>query len=202
MRLPRPPCPYRPVTQTPCTYAHAQAKPLADRFSDPALNEAMRIFPYTLRITGYSRAPAAWPARPKIHFEGESCLDVAPAAMAPVADAPVQRCLSGTVQMAASGDVHWTIVRPSLVLVLVPSPVFFFLVGGRLGCFCGRSAKLTSVLLLLWWICFLFFFFGGGVCSSASARIRRNDRLARACRLAAVARPWASSASGPTRRTG
>ena len=108
------------------TYAHAQAKPLADRFSDPALNEAMRIFPYTLRITGYSRAPAAWPARPKIHFEGESCLDVAPAAMAPVADAPVQRCLSGTVQMAASGDVHWTIVRPSLVLVLVPSPVFFF----------------------------------------------------------------------------
>ena len=115
------------------THARTQAKPLADRFSDPALNEAMRIFPYTLRITGYSRAPAAWPARPKIHFEGASCLDVAPAAMAPVADVPVQRCLSGTVQMAASGDVHWTIVR---LFLIPPSPLLAFR---------GREAGLFAV---------------------------------------------------------
>ena len=99
----------------------------------------MRIFPYTLRITGYSRAPAAWPARPKIHFAGESCLDVAPAAMAPVADVPVLRGLSGTVQMAASGDVHWSIVRPpSLSLSHIPpvpslAPCFFWKREGR-GC--------------------------------------------------------------------
>ena len=101
----------------------------------------MRIFPYTLRITGYSRAPAAWPARPKIHFAGESCLDVAPAAMAPIADAPVLRGLSGTVQMAASGDVHWSIVR-HLIFSSPPGLSLFpcFLEGGEggEGRGCGR----------------------------------------------------------------
>jgi hypothetical protein len=101
----------------------------------------MRIFPYTLRITGYSRAPAAWPARPKIHFAGESCLDVAPAAMAPVADVPVLRGLSGTVQMASSGDVHWSIVRPpslSLSLIFPPFPPSLPVFWRREGRGCGQ----------------------------------------------------------------
>ena len=159
----------------------------------------MRIFPYTLRITGYSRAPAAWPARPKIHFAGESCLDVAPAAMAPIADAPVLRGLSGTVQMAASGDVHWSIVRH--LIFLLPGLFLFpcFLEGGG-----GRGGKGLRSAETDAWIDFwgLILCARACVCSNASARTRRSDGPARPCRSAGAARPWASSVSGPTRSTG
>ncbi|KAF8489529.1 hypothetical protein F5888DRAFT_1638533 [Russula emetica] len=71
-------------------------KPLAARFINPALNEVMRIIPFTLSITHYSRGPASWPGRPKIHVAGYAAQDRL-------------KSLRGTVEMTASGDVRWTI---------------------------------------------------------------------------------------------
>ncbi|KAI0247378.1 hypothetical protein BJV78DRAFT_1133446, partial [Lactifluus subvellereus] len=71
------------------------------RFSNPALYEVMRIIPLTLRITHYTRAPAAWPGRPTIHVSGDWHSASAPPELARV---------RGTVEMAASGDVRWTLV--------------------------------------------------------------------------------------------
>jgi len=62
----------------------------------------MRIIPLTLRISHYTRAPAAWPGRPTIHFVGNwqtSWLW------------PSLTGVRGTVEMIASGDVRWTLVR-------------------------------------------------------------------------------------------
>ncbi|KAH9985958.1 hypothetical protein BJV77DRAFT_932228, partial [Russula vinacea] len=68
-----------------------------------ALNEVMRIFPFTLRITDYSRAPASWPGRPKIHLRrrinGEADPDL--------------RRMHGMVQMTASGEVFYPEDRQS-----------------------------------------------------------------------------------------
>jgi hypothetical protein len=86
---------------------NTQAKPLAERFTEMAQNETMRITPFTLRITHYSCAHAAWPGRPKIHFEGETHLGTTLAD--PTGDLG-HRHLKGVVQMAASGDVRWSIV--------------------------------------------------------------------------------------------
>ena len=96
-----------------------QAKPLAERFNNPALNEAMRIYPFTLRVTHYSRAHPSWPGRPKIHFEGEMLQDNA--TLTAIAPDGVTRRLRGTVQMAASGDVHWSLVR---CIIISFSPFF------------------------------------------------------------------------------
>jgi hypothetical protein len=79
-----------------------QAQRLSKRFSDPALYEVMRIIPLTLRITHYSRAPAAWPGRPTIHVAGDWHTATAPPELARV---------RGKVEMVASGDVRWTLVR-------------------------------------------------------------------------------------------
>jgi hypothetical protein len=65
----------------------------------------MRIVPITLRIARYSRAHALWPGRPKIHFEGK----LHPGAT-DTADSEIRE-VRGTVQMVASGDVRWSIVR-------------------------------------------------------------------------------------------
>jgi hypothetical protein len=92
-----------------CMRARTQAKPLAARFNEPASNELMRIIPMTLRITHYSRAHALWPGRPKIHFDGEMHIGVSEANPS---DSGL-RLVQGTVQMAASGDVRWSHVRPS-----------------------------------------------------------------------------------------
>ena len=78
-----------------------QSQPLAQRFSHPALYEVMRIIPLTIRISHYTRAPAAWPGRPTIHVVGEWHTTTPPALTR----------VSGTVEMAASGDVRWTLVR-------------------------------------------------------------------------------------------
>ena len=72
----------------------------------------MRIVPFTLRITHYSRASAAWPGRPKIHIAGYAPLDNPAQIMTESEDK--QRLLRGTVEMTPSGDVRWTIVRPLL----------------------------------------------------------------------------------------
>ena len=72
----------------------------------------MRIIPLTLRITHYTRAPAAWPGRPTIHVSGDWHTAAAPPDLARV---------RGTVEMASSGDVRWTLVRLSL-----PPPLFLF----------------------------------------------------------------------------
>jgi hypothetical protein len=79
-----------------------QAKPLSKRFSNPALYEVMRIIPLTMRITHYSRAPAAWPGRPTIHVSGDWHTATAEPELARV---------RGTVEMTASGDIRWTMVR-------------------------------------------------------------------------------------------
>ena len=79
-----------------------QALPLAKRFSNPALYEVMRIIPLTLRITHYTRAPAAWPGRPTIHVAGDWHTASA---------RPELSRVRGTVEMTASGDVRWTLVR-------------------------------------------------------------------------------------------
>ena len=60
----------------------------------------MRIIPLTIRISHYTRAPAAWPGRPTIHIVGEWHTTTPPALTR----------VSGTVEMAASGDVRWTLV--------------------------------------------------------------------------------------------
>jgi hypothetical protein len=70
----------------------------------------MRIIPFTLRITHYSRAPASWPGRPKIHVAGYAPLDT-PAGIMTESEDDEQRQFRGTVEMTASGDVRWTIVR-------------------------------------------------------------------------------------------
>lgn len=75
------------------------SQPLARRFSHPALYEVMRIIPLTIRISHYTRAPAAWPGRPTIHVVGEWHTTTPPALTR----------VSGTVEMAASGDVRWTL---------------------------------------------------------------------------------------------
>ncbi|KAF8263617.1 hypothetical protein EI94DRAFT_1806964 [Lactarius quietus] len=75
------------------------SQPLAKRFSHPALYEVMRIIPLTIRISHYTRAPAAWPGRPTIHVVGE-WHTVTP---------PALTRLRGTVEMAATGDVRWTL---------------------------------------------------------------------------------------------
>jgi len=77
-----------------------QAQPLEKRFSNPALCEVMRIIPLTLRITHYTRAPAAWPGRPTIHLAGDWH----------TATEPHLARVRGTVEMAASGDVRWTLI--------------------------------------------------------------------------------------------
>jgi hypothetical protein len=77
----------------------------------------MRIFPFTVHITHYSRAPASWPGRPKIHFEGEMFQDITVAGTTP--DMLVRR-MCGTVQMATSGDVRWSFVRRILLSSLNP----------------------------------------------------------------------------------
>jgi hypothetical protein len=87
-----------------------QVQPPETRFSNPALYEVMRIIPLTLRITHYTRAPAAWPGRPTIHVAGDWHTATAPPELARV---------RGTVEITASGDVRWTLVR------------FFFFVFGR-----------------------------------------------------------------------
>jgi len=84
-----------------------QAQRLSQRFSNPALYEVMRIIPLTLRITHYSRAPAAWPGRPTIHVAGDWHTATAPPELARV---------RGKVEMVASGDVRWTLVRSIPVL--------------------------------------------------------------------------------------
>ena len=61
----------------------------------------MRIIPLTIRISHYTRAPAAWPGRPTIHVVGEWHTTTQP---------DLTR-VRGTVEMAASGDVRWTLVR-------------------------------------------------------------------------------------------
>jgi hypothetical protein len=94
-----------------------QAKPLAARFTNPALDEVMRIIPFTLRITHYSRAPASWPGRPKIHVAGYAPLDT-PAGITSESE-DRQRRLRGTVEMTASGDVRWTIVRPRYMVLVI-----------------------------------------------------------------------------------
>ncbi|KAH9167222.1 hypothetical protein EDB89DRAFT_1856688 [Lactarius sanguifluus] len=81
-------------------YAEQQAQPLARRFSHPALYEVMRIIPLTLRISHYTRAPAAWPGRPTIHVVGECHTATTPS---------VLTRMRGTVEMTASGDVRWTL---------------------------------------------------------------------------------------------
>jgi len=60
----------------------------------------MRIIPLTLRISHYTRAPAAWPGRPTIHVVGEWLTTTTE---------PALTCVRGTVGMAASGDVRWTL---------------------------------------------------------------------------------------------
>ncbi|KAH9961869.1 hypothetical protein BJV74DRAFT_954519 [Russula compacta] len=75
------------------------AQPLAERFSNPALYEVMRIIPLTLCITHYTRAPTAWPGRPTIHVAGDWHTSAMPPELARV---------RGTVEMAASGDVRWS----------------------------------------------------------------------------------------------
>jgi hypothetical protein len=87
-----------PVLTTTAT----QGRRLPRRFCNPALYEVMRIIPLTLRITHYSRAPAAWPGRPTIHVAGDWHTATAPLELARV---------RGTVEMVASGDVRWTLVR-------------------------------------------------------------------------------------------
>lgn len=84
-----------------------QSQPLAQRFWHPALYEVMRIIPLTIRISHYTRAPAAWPGRPTIHVVGEWH----------TATPPALTRVRGTVEMTASGDVRWTLVRDRLSLV-------------------------------------------------------------------------------------
>ena len=83
----------------------------------------MRIIPFTLRITHYSRAPASWPGRPKIHVAGYAPVDTLAGTTTGSEDR--QRRLRGTVEMTASGDVRWTIVRPFIVIYWT-KPTFFF----------------------------------------------------------------------------
>ena len=90
---------------------NTQAKPLAERFANLAQNEVMRITPFTLHITHYSRAHAAWPGRPKIHFEGEMHMQHAGTTVADPTGDSGHRLLKGVVHMAASGDVRWSLVR-------------------------------------------------------------------------------------------
>jgi hypothetical protein len=73
----------------------------------------MRIIPFTLRITHYSRGPASWPGRPKIHVAGYAAIDtLSPAGtMSESQSEDRQRRLYGTIEMTASGDVRWTTVR-------------------------------------------------------------------------------------------
>jgi hypothetical protein len=89
----------------------------------------MRIIPFTLRITHYSRAPASWPGRPKIHVAGYAPLDT-PAGITTESEDQQRRC-HGTVEMTASGDVRWTIVRPvfcqliiTITITIYPAPFF------------------------------------------------------------------------------
>lgn len=120
VRAPSHPLSYCLVTQA--IYYKLQAKPLAGRFINPALNEVMRIIPYTLRITHYSRAIASWPGRPKIHVAGYAPLDTPAGIMSESESEDRQRPYRGTVEMTASGDVRWTIVR---VISSSPSRLFF-----------------------------------------------------------------------------
>ena len=80
----------------------------------------MRIIPFTLRITHYSHAPASWPGRPKIHVTGFAPLDTPAGLMTESEDR--QRRLRGTVEMTASGDVRWTIVRSRSLSIPSSSP--------------------------------------------------------------------------------
>ncbi|KAH9984879.1 hypothetical protein BJV77DRAFT_952269 [Russula vinacea] len=89
---------------------NTQAKPLAERFANLAQNEVMRITPFTLHITHYSRAHAAWPGRPKIHFEGEMHMQHAGTTVADPTGDSGHRLLKGIVHMAASGDVRWSLL--------------------------------------------------------------------------------------------
>jgi hypothetical protein len=103
----------------------------------------MRIIPFTLRITHYSRAPASWPGRPKIHVAGYAPLDTPAGIMTESESEDRLRRFRGTVEMTASGDVRWTIVRP-----LPPSRLLFFQEAS------SRANKLTILVLfccVCWW---------------------------------------------------
>jgi hypothetical protein len=146
----------------------------------------MRIYPFTLRITHYSRAHPSWPGRPKIHFEGEMLQDNN--TLTAIAPDGVTRRLRGTVQMAASGDVHWSLVR----CILSFSPLLSLLaLRGRGGVAVGKTDG-CLLLGLLGWL---------GVFRNAIAKTHRFDGPARPYRSAGAARAWASSVYGPTRST-
>ena len=95
----------------------------------------MRIIPFTLRITHYSRAPASWPGRPKIHVAGYAPVDTLAGTTTGSEDR--QRRLRGTVEMTASGDVRWTIVGPFIVIYWT-KPTFFSVVFSR-----GRTGSMV-----------------------------------------------------------
>ena len=85
----------------------------------------MRIIPFTLRITHYSHAPASWPGRPKIHVAGYAPVDTLVGTTTGLEDR--RKPLRGTVEMTASGDVRWTIVRPFIVIHMAKLTFYFFL---------------------------------------------------------------------------
>ena len=100
-----------------------QSQPLSQRFSHPALYEVMRIIPLTIRISHYTRAPAAWPGRPTIHVVGEGH----------TATPPALTRVRGTVEMMpASGDVRWTLVRDNFLSLAICSGVDLLAVRHRL----------------------------------------------------------------------
>jgi hypothetical protein len=117
----------------------------------------MRIIPFTLRITHYSRAPASWPGRPKIHVAGYAAVD-SPSHAGIVSESQSedrQRRLYGTVEMTASGDVRWTTVR-LVIIITIPSRLFFFFSFSFRREF-ERRKKLTIFCFVLF--CFVLFCF-------------------------------------------
>ncbi|KAF8326735.1 hypothetical protein F5887DRAFT_1137747 [Amanita rubescens] len=84
--------------------------------SEEDVNEAIRLFPITLRITGYSPPPPHESADPNaliwhlpvIHFSGESKL-----AEESTGTQPPIRKLKGTVKMIGDGAVLWTMASTS-----------------------------------------------------------------------------------------
>jgi len=83
-----------------------------NRFNDDTLQEALRIFPMTLRISKYSWppmsafSPSSSPSHsgrsrlPTIHVEGE---------MAGI-DQEITRYIKGTVSMIGDGTVRWSLI--------------------------------------------------------------------------------------------
>ena len=165
MRVPPPPSSY-PVGASSLT-TDTQAKPLSKRFGNPALYEVMRIIPLTMRITRYSRAPAAWPGRPTIHVTGDWHTATAEPELARV---------RGTVEMTASGDIRWTMVRNYFFTY----PLHRFSMERQSH---GEKKKESIDIDVR------FFFL---VCASRyrSERTERASGLPRACSSAGAARPW------------